>query len=314
MKLAALNERIVAIPAPVRGLLLIVLASAFFASMHNTIRFMTQTSDIHPFEMAFFRVAFGLIVFVPFFMRSGIGILRTEKLPWHVGRAFINAVSMLSWFMALKLMPVADATAVSLIGPVFVAILAMVFLGEHVGRMRWLGIFLAVAGGLIVVRPGFTEISSGVWLVLFSAVAVSNSKLIAKILTRHDGPTTIVAYMTILMIPITFVPAFFVWQTPTLDQLGYMALIGVFGTLGHLLFVQAYKMADMSLVEPAMFTRMIWAALISLILFSEFPTPWTWAGAGVIVVGTTLLARKEARREPRRVDPNASTVDPSPGD
>ena len=137
MKLAALNEMIEAIPAPVRGLLLIVLASPFFASMHNTIRFMTQTSDIHPFEMAFFRVAFGLIVFVPFFMRSGIGILRTEKLPWHVGRAFINAVSMLSWFMALKLMPVADATAVSLIGPVFVAILAMVFLGEHVGRMRW---------------------------------------------------------------------------------------------------------------------------------------------------------------------------------
>ncbi|MBT5943220.1 MAG: DMT family transporter [Rhodospirillaceae bacterium] len=311
---ASLNQRITGIPAPILGLLLVVMASAFFASMHNTIRFMSQTEDIHPFEMAFFRVAFGLVVFIPFFMRSGIGILRTEKLTWHIGRAFINATSMLSWFMALSLMEVGDATAVSLIGPVFVAILAMVFLGEHVGPMRWLGIFLAVVGGLIVVRPGFTEISSGVWLVLFSAVAVSNSKLIAKILTRHDSPTTIVAYMTILMIPITFVPAFFVWQTPSLYQLFFMALIGVFGTIGHLLFVQAYKLADMSLVEPAMFTRMIWAALISLVLFAEFPSPWTWAGAGVIVVGTTLLARKETRRVPRRVDPNVSTVDPSPGD
>jgi drug/metabolite transporter (DMT)-like permease len=282
--------------------------------MHNTIRFLSQTENIHPFEMAFFRVAFGLIVFIPFFIRSGVGILRTEKLTWHIGRAFINATSMLSWFMALSLMEVGDATAVSLIGPVFVAILAMVFLGEHVGPIRWLGIFLAIVGGLIVVRPGFTEISSGVWLVLFSAVAVSNSKLIAKILTRHDSPTAIVAYMTILTIPITFVPAFFVWQTPTLYQLFFLALIGVFGTIGHLLFVQAYKLADMSLVEPAMFTRMIWAALISLVLFAEFPSPWTWAGAGVIVVGTTLLARKEVRRAPRRVDPNASTVDPSPGD
>jgi drug/metabolite transporter (DMT)-like permease len=314
MTRASLNDRIAAIPAPIVGLLLVVMASAFFASMHNTIRFLSQTEDIHPFEMAFFRVAFGLIVFIPFFMRSGIGILRTEKLTWHIGRAFINATSMLSWFMALSLMEVGDATAVSLIGPVFVAVLAMVFLGEHVGPMRWLGISLAIVGGLIVVRPGFTEISSGVWLVLFSAVAVSNSKLIAKILTRHDSPTTIVAYMTILMIPITAVPAFFVWQTPTLYQLFFMALIGVFGTIGHLLFVQAYKMADMSLVEPAMFTRMIWAALISLVLFAEFPNPWTWAGAGVIVVGTTLLARKETRRVPRRVDPNVSTVDPSPGD
>ncbi|MGB0572416.1 MAG: DMT family transporter [Alphaproteobacteria bacterium] len=314
MTLAALNQSIAAIPAPVRGLLLIVLASAFFASMHNTIRFIAQTEDIHPFEVAFFRVAFGLIVFIPFFLRSGIGILRTHKFSWHFGRAFLNAASMLSWFTALSLMPVGDATAVSLIGPVFVAILAMLFLGEHVGPMRWLGILLAVVGGLIVVRPGFVDISSGVWLVLFSAVAVSFSKLIAKVLTGIESPTTIVAYMTILMIPITFVPAIFVWQTPTLEQLGFMALIGVFGTLGHLLFVQAYKLADMSLVEPAMFTRMIWAALISLVLFAEFPTPWTWAGAGVIVVGTTLLARKEARREPRRADPNASTVDPSPGD
>jgi drug/metabolite transporter (DMT)-like permease len=314
MTLASLNERIAAIPAPVRGLLLVVLASAFFASMHNTIRFVTQTEDIHPFEVAFFRVVFGLVVFIPFFMRSGIGILRTQKLNWHIGRAFLNAMSMLSWFTALSLMPVGDATAVSLIGPVFVAILAMVFLGEHVGPLRWLGIFLAVVGGLIVVRPGFTEISSGVWLVLFSAVAVSNSKLMAKILTRFDSPTTIVAYMTILMIPITAVPAFFVWQTPTPFQLIFLAMIGVFGTIGHLLFVQAYKLADMSLVEPAMFTRMIWAALISLVLFAEFPSPWTWAGAGVIVVGTTLLARKEVRRVPRRIDPNASKVEPSPGD
>ena len=136
MTLASLNERIAAIPAPVRGLLLVVLASAFFASMHNTIRFVTQTEDIHPFEVAFFRVVFGLVVFIPFFMRSGIGILRTQKLNWHIGRAFLNAMSMLSWFTALSLMPVGDATAVSLIGPVFVAILAMVFLGEHVGPLR----------------------------------------------------------------------------------------------------------------------------------------------------------------------------------
>ncbi|MBO22318.1 MAG: RNA polymerase subunit sigma-54 [Rhodospirillaceae bacterium] len=314
MTFTVLKDRTVAIPAPVLGILLIVIASAFFALMHNTIRFLSVTEDIHPFEMAFFRVAFGLIVFIPFFMRSGIGILRTHKFSWHFGRAFLNAASMLSWFTALSLMPVGDATAVSLIGPVFVAILAMIFLGEHVGCMRWFGIVLAVIGGLVVVRPGFTEISSGVWLVLFSAFAVSFSKLIAKILTGHDSPTTIVAYMTLLMTPIMFVPAFFVWQTPTPYQLFFMALIGIFGTVGHLLFVQAYKLADMSLVEPVMFTRMVWAALISLVLFAEFPTPWTWAGAGVIVIGTTLLARKEARHESRRVEPNASTVDPGNAD
>ena len=314
MNRSVLKKRIESFPAPVRGLLLVVIASAFFAAMHNTIRFVTVSEGFHPFEVAFFRVAFGLLVFIPFFVRSGVGILRTQKFTWHFGRAFLNSASMLSWFTALSLMPVGDATAVSLIGPVFVAILAMVFLGEHVGPMRWFGIFLAVAGGLLVVRPGLTEISSGVWLVLFSAVAVSFSKLIAKILTEHDSPTTIVAYMTLLMIPITLVPAIFVWQTPSIYQLVFLALIGIFGTTGHLLFVQAYKLADMSLVEPAMFTRMVWAALISLVVFAEFPTPWTWAGAGVIVVGTTLLARKESRRELQRVEPGVPGIDGGRGD
>ena len=309
MTLEALNARIDAIPAGVRGILLIVLASALFATMHNTIRFVTQ-QGIHPFEVAFFRTFFGLIVFIPIIARTGLVVLlRTERFPMHVGRAFLNATSMLSWMSALALMPVADATAVSLVGPVFVAILAMMFLGERVGPIRWLGIAFAIAGGLVVVRPGFTEISSGVWLVLLSAVAVSNSKLIAKILTRTESPATIVAYLTVLMTPITLVPALFVWQMPTLEQTAYLVVIGILGSLGHLLFVQAYKLADISLVEPAMFMRMVWAAVIGFVLFAEFPDLYTWVGAAVIVVGTTLLARPESARRVRPVSPAASTVD-----
>ncbi len=311
MTLQGLNRQVEAIPPGVRGILLIVLASALFASMHNIIRLVTQ-QGIHPFEVAFFRTFFGLIVFIPILMRTGaVVLLRTEKFPWHLGRAFLNAISMLSWMTALSLMPVADATAISLAGPVFVAILAMIFLGERVGFLRWLGIGLAILGGLIVVRPGFVDVGSGVWMVLLSAVAVSNSKLLAKVLTRTDSPATIVAYLTILMTPITLVPALFFWQTPTVEQFGWLVMVGILGSTGHLLFVHAYKLADISLVEPVMFTRMIWAALIGLVLFNEFPDLWTWIGAAVIVVGTTFLARPEARRGSAPVSPNASTVDPS---
>jgi len=273
MLVSGLNARLEAIPKGLRGVLLVVIASAFFATMHNTIRHVTHVEGIHPFEVAFFRNFLGLLVFIPIFLRMGFGVLRTPKIHWHVGRAFLNSAAMLSWFTALSLMPVADATAVSLIGPVFVALLAMFFLKEHVGPVRWLGIALAIVGGLIVVRPGFTEVSSGVWLVLFSAVAVSNSKIVAKMLTRTEGPATIVAYLTLL-----------------------------------------YRMADISLVEPAMFTRMVWAAIIGYAVFLEFPEFWTWIGAGVIVVGTTLLARRETRSEPRVVSPVSSTVNPTVGD
>ncbi|NKB50175.1 MAG: EamA family transporter [Alphaproteobacteria bacterium] len=301
MSLQSLRARAAAIPPPVAGFLMVVIAAALFASMHNTIRFVTVVEGIHPFEAAFFRNAFGLIVFIPFLVRHGLRVFRTQRIGMHLGRAGMNTISMLSWFFALSLMPVADATALSLIGPVFVALLAIVFLGERVGPRRWIGIGLAIAGGLIIIRPGFTEVGLGTGLILFSAVVVSGSKLMAKVLSGTESAATIVALLTFMMVPTTLIPALFFWTTPNLEQLGFLALIGVFGTVGHLLFVQAYKMADISLVEPAIFTRMIWAALIGLVLFSEFPDMWTWIGGGVIVIGTTYIARREAVRGVKKV-------------
>ena len=299
--LQSARARAATIPPPVVGFLLIVLASALFAAMLSTIRFVTVNEGIHPFEAAFFRNLFGIVVFIPWFLKHGVTRLRTNHFGMHLGRAGLNTVSMLSWFTALSLMPVADATALGLMGPVFVAVLAMIFLAERVGPRRWFGIGLAMAGGLIIIRPGFSEVGLGTWLILFAAVIAASSKLMAKVLSGKESAATIVALLTVLMVPITLVPALFVWQTPTLYQLIFLALIGVFGTFGHLLFVQAYKLADISLVEPAIFTRMIWAALIGFVLFAEFPDMWTWIGGGVIVVGTTYIARREAVRGVKKV-------------
>ena len=294
-------------PDPVIAVLLVMASAGSAATMHNLIRYMTVEQGFHAFEVAFFRNFLGLIILVPVFMRQGFGLLRTQKFPLHVGRALVNAGAMLCWFTALALIPVGDATAVSLIGPVFVALLAMMFLGEKVGPRRWIGIGLAVAGGLVVVRPGVVDVNLGTWLVLLAMLLVSNSKIMAKWLSGHDKPTTIVAWVTLLMTPLTLVPAVFVWQWPNFEQLLWLAGIGVCGTTGHLLFTNAYKLADVSLVDPVSSMRMVWAALISYVVFSEFPDSWTWAGAGLIVVGTTYMARRDRVRGVER--PLATTDD-----
>jgi drug/metabolite transporter (DMT)-like permease len=118
----------------------------------------------------------------------------------------------------------------------------------------------------------------------------------AKSLARTDSTVTIVAYLTFLMMAVTIVPAMFVWQRPSLEHLGLLALVGTCGTAGHLLFIKAYKLADLSLVEPVMFMRMIWAAFIGFVVFAEFPDLWTWIGGAVIVAGNTHMARREAVR------------------
>ena len=88
MLVKGLNARLEAIPAGVRGVLLVVIASAFFATMHNTIRHVTHVEGLHPFEVAFFRNFLGLLVFIPIFLRMGFGVLRTPKIHWHVDAPF----------------------------------------------------------------------------------------------------------------------------------------------------------------------------------------------------------------------------------
>jgi len=274
-----------------KGVILAVTASASFAAMHNAIRYVS--AEIHPFEIAFFRNLFGVLFLVPWFLAVGTESLKTRYVGRHLIRAVVNAASMLAWFMSLSLMPVADATSLALVGPIFVSLGAMWFLGERITARRWLGIGIAVVGALVIVRPGLTSIGLATWLVLFATLCVSTSKLIAKSLSRKDSTAAIVAYLTLFMMPITLVPALFVWQWPTLEQLVLFALIGTLGSTGHLLFVSAYRMTDVSLVEPVMFTRMVWAALIGLLVFFEFPDAWTWVGAAVVILGTTYLARRE---------------------
>ena len=291
----------------IKAILLAAAAAASAATMHNIIRYITVEEGIHAFEAAFFRNFFGLIILLPIFAKQGLSLLKTDKLSLHIGRSIINAVALLCWFSALTFISVGDATAVSLIGPVFVALLAILFLGEKIGIRRWTGIGLALLGAIVVVRPGLIDINTGTWLVLSATLLVSNSKIIAKYLSGYDSPATIVAYVTILMIPLTLLPAIFVWQWPTFEQLLWLAAIGVCGTTGHLLFTNAYKLADVSLVDPIGFMRLIWGACIGYFLFSEFPDVYTWIGAGIIVLGTTYMAQRDKVRGTKRL-PNDSEV------
>ena len=274
-----------------------VLAAALFASMHGTVRLVSF--ELHPFVVAFFRNLIGFAVLLPLLMRGGAALFMTGRFGMHTVRAAINSASMLMWFTALSMIPLAEATALSLTGPLFVTLGAIVAFGERVRAWRWVALGLGACGALLIIRPGFEAAHLGMLLAVGSAATAGISKLFAKSLTRTDDPTTIAAYLQFLMTPITLVPALFVWQWPTATQLVALAVIGVLGSLGHLFSVRAYAIADISFAEPIVFTRMVWATLFGFIAFSEVPDIWTWAGALVIVSATTIIAQRERQAKRR---------------
>ena len=147
-------------PVNVQGFILIVVSVGLLAGLDGFVK-VIAASGMHPIEIVFFRNFFGLIVLIPFFMRVGFSNLRTKRLGFHVVRGFVHATAMTSWFWALTLVPLAEATSLSFMMPVYASIGAILFMGELSRPFRWLSIALGFVGMLIILRPGFAEINIG---------------------------------------------------------------------------------------------------------------------------------------------------------
>lgn len=277
-----------------RGILWMLTATIFFSSMHGSIRHVSE--GMHPFQIAFFRNLFGLIVVAPWFIRYGLAVLKTGNLKLHLLRASLNIVSMLCFFYALSLAPIADVTALTFATPIFVPILAMIFFGERAGPLRWVAILIGFCGTVVILRPGFETVGLGPFLAIFAALVWSFAMMVIKKLGRTDSTVTITSYMIVCLVPLSAVPAAFVWQWPSGTQLLWLMFIGVLGTIGHLLMNQAVKEAPASAVMPIDFIRMIWAVLIGYFAFSELPDSFTWAGGAMICVSGIYIAISERRR------------------
>ena len=143
----------------VRGIFSTIASGAFFATMHGSVRLLSQ--DLDAMEIAFFRAFFGFLFFAPILVRTRLSVLRTSRLPLHMLRGLFNGASLLLWFTALSMVPLGDATALSLLGPLFVAMGAMFILGEKVHGPRWLALVIGFAGCSRDCSSRISEIRSG---------------------------------------------------------------------------------------------------------------------------------------------------------
>ena len=280
----------------VRAMVLMVASTIALATMHALIRHISQ--DLHPFEIAFFRNVFGFVALSPLFIRYGFGPLRTRRLGLLSVRAVLNTCVMLSFFYGLSVSPLAVVSALGFSAPVFATLLAILFLGEVVRLRRWLAILVGFAGTMVIVRPGFTTLDPGIIAVLMSAWLWAGALIVIKVLSRTESSLTITAYMTILMAPLSLVPALFFWEWPTLEQWGWLAMIGALGTVGQLTMTEALHLGETSEVMPLDFLKLIWAAVIGFLAFGEIPDLFTWVGGVMIFGAATYIAVRESKMRP----------------
>ncbi|MBS7455636.1 DMT family transporter [Coralloluteibacterium stylophorae] len=288
-----------------RAVGLMLCSAGAFACMAVTIR--KASAELHPFEIAFFRNLFGMVFALPLLARHGWGLLRTTKLHLYFTRCLIGVVSMLCGFSAIVYLPLAQAVTLSYSTPLFVTIAAVLVLGEVVRARRWSAVAAGFVGVLLIVRPG-TEGFSAMSLVALGAAVLSAGVAIGiKILSRTEKSDAIVLYTTLFWVPMSLVPALFVWTWPHGWTWLWIVGAGFLGTLGHMFWTRALKLGDASLLTPISFAQVPIVAVLGWALFGETVGPWTALGALVIFGSNAYIAHREATLA-RRAGPGTRTV------
>nr|WP_281377948.1 DMT family transporter [Chiayiivirga flava] len=276
-----------------RAVLLMVASTLMFGSMAATIRLASE--QLHAFEIAFFRNFFGLVFALPLLLRHGPDLLRTSKLPLYLTRCVIGIVSMLAGFWAIVHLPLAQAISISYATPLFVTIGAVLVLGEVVRIRRWTAVVIGFVGVLVIVRPGAETFSLAALVALLAAAMSASVAISIKFLSRTEKPDAIVLFTTLLWVPMSLLPALFVWTWPAGIVWLWIVLAGFFGTAGHMLWTRALKLGDASLLTPISFLQVLVVSVYGWFLFDEAVDRWTMLGAAIIFGSNVYIAHREAR-------------------
>jgi len=270
---------------PGLGIALVLAMAACFATMDNSVRWLGAAVPV--LVMLTVRYAFQALAMTVWLAVDPRHGFRSAHPRFQALRgALLLATSGFSFF-GVQAMPVPEFTAINMLTPVLVTLLAGWFLGERVSRLRWLLVIGAFVGALIVIRPG-----SGVfgWAVLFplgGAFTYASFQVLTSRMAGLENPYTTHFWTgftgaAILLPLLAASPQTAALATVTPTQWGWMLLIGLLGTGGHLMLILAMGMAPTSTLMPFVYTQIGAAALVGWIVFQRLPDGWAWVGMAVI--------------------------------
>ena len=305
MSLARLKRTWEGLPANLRGALWMVAATMLLTVMGALVKYLGR--ELHSFQIVFFRCLIAVVCMLPFIAHAGIRSLATRRPGMHVLRTAMGISAMFCVFYAFSHMPFAEAMAIIFSRPLFSVTLAVLLLGETVGWHRTGAAVVGFLGVVMMVKPG-TAAFDAVSLVAVTAGLLGGFiAIVIKNLSRTETTTTIVMWFAVGGTIISFVPMLVVWSAPTLEQWGLLFLVGILGAAGQATLTRAFSTGETSFVTPFDYLRLVFAALIGLLIFSEIPDTWAIIGAVVIVSSGYYVARRELGTGPKRGSRQAST-------
>lgn len=254
-----------------------------------------QVSEVHDtFEIMMWRSLVGLILVVTVSRAFGrLSEVRTDRLPSHLVRNLFHFTGQNLWFWALAAIPLAQVFAIEFTSPLWVILLAALFLGERLTPTRIAAAALGFVGILIVARPDFTALEPGVIAAALSAICFATTNVLTKALTRGESIVSILFWLTGMQLVLGVIAAGWdgAMTLPTAATLPWLALIGVAGLCAHLCLTTALSLAPAGFVVTVDFARLPVIAIVGWLVYDERVAPTVLAGAALIFAGILLNLR-----------------------
>jgi|PlaIllAssembly_1097288.scaffolds.fasta_scaffold00280_3 drug/metabolite transporter (DMT)-like permease len=284
-------------PHPLRHALpLFLLAGVFLASLDATAKWLLREHSL--LLVIWARYAGQMLVVTPYALAAGgPGVLRTRRLPLQLARSAMLLLATICFFGGLSYLPLAEATAISFLAPLFVVALSWPILGERAPRARWAGAIAGFVGVLIVLRPGSAVFQPAALLMIGMALADAFYGLLTRKLADENPLTSLVYSALVGTVGMTLaLPLAAGAGLPSPRDGALLLLLGLLAGLGHWFLIRAYARAPAALLTPFSYLKMLWATVYGWLLFGQLPDALSGVGMSIIVAGGVSLAWSESRR------------------
>lgn len=251
-------------------------------------------SESYPvWQVVWARYAFHLLLIV-FVLRDDLPrTLRTRRLPLQLFRSLLLVVTTGLFFLGLRLLPLAEAAAVMLLGPLFVTALSVPILGEKVGLRRWAGVFVGLIGALIIIRPGSEVFAYAALLPLAAALVNAFYHITTRLLSHSDSSMTTLTYSSLVGALVMSLGLPFFWVTPDLVGWLMMIAVGMIGGTSHFFLIKSYAEAPAAVVAPFGYSNIVWAVIFGFVVWGDLPDFLTLLGAVILVASGLYVFQRE---------------------
>lgn len=282
------------VPGNVRGGVWLLLHGLAFVLLAALVKHMG--TRLHVTEILFFRQVFMFLFVLPLIVRDFPRALMTARPDLQAIRVVGVFLTILLAFTAYVHLPLADVTTIGFAKSFFVTIFAVLILGEAVGRRRWIAVLAGFVGVVIVVRPeGAGAFNIYGLMAICAAAAGGFVAVIIRKLSQTDQPVTILTYHSLGVALLLIPPTVYFWTTPTWTEFGLLFAIGALSGLAQMGAILAYRAGEAAAIAPLDYVRLLYAVFLGLLLFGDWPSPYLYVGAAIIIAASFYTIRREAR-------------------